>query len=122
MATPLVRTDSEGCVSPGCDEFSITSVDELPPSLRARYVPRLQVFPNPAPQRFTVEWPPGVAEDERLELGSLRLIDLQGRVVAEQAELRLPYEWQVGDVPTGQYLLEWRGENGSLAKGKVMIK
>ncbi|MEM6398190.1 MAG: hypothetical protein AAF741_17695 [Bacteroidota bacterium] len=118
----LIRLNEDGCLTDSCTEFMINSVDDLPLALRGAYVPRLQVYPNPAPQQFTVDWPKGIAEVGRLEPGMLRLIDLQGRVVAEQDRVRLPYEWQVGDVPTGQYLLEWLGEDGSLAKGKVILK
>ncbi|MEM8584091.1 MAG: T9SS type A sorting domain-containing protein [Bacteroidota bacterium] len=118
----FVRTDSEGCVTPDCGDFSITSVEDLPASLRAHYLPRLQVYPNPAPKQFTIDWPPDTPEEDQLARGILHLVDMNGQTIARQSGIRLPHTWRETDLPPGQYILEWRGDNGARAKGKVIIK
>ncbi|MEM8584090.1 MAG: T9SS type A sorting domain-containing protein [Bacteroidota bacterium] len=117
----VLRLNEMGCLTGSCTEFVLSSVDDLPLALRTAYVPRLQVYPNPAPQQFTVDWPPNVAPEDSRSTGNLRLLDLSGRVVTTQEDVQLPFNWQVPTLPHGQYLLEWQGRNGQMAKGKVWM-
>lgn len=117
----LIRLNEIGCLTDSCGEFLFTSIDELPLALRTAYVPRLQVYPNPAPRQFTVDWPSNIVSEDSRSIGSLRLLDLSGRVVATQEDVRLPFSWHVPILPHGQYLLEWQGEEGQMARGKVWV-
>lgn len=60
----------------------------------------VQIFPNPAVERFQVDW--GMASQRPHQL---RLIDRAGRVVMERMVSGTVEELEVGHLPTGTYYL-----------------
>ncbi|MEM7571764.1 MAG: hypothetical protein AAF433_02635 [Bacteroidota bacterium] len=116
----LVRTNSEGCVTPDCGDFSITSVEDLPPALRPYTVPQLGVYPNPAMEAVQLDWPKDWTEKDRLFAGRLRLYDQNGRELLRTENILLPHRLSVGALPAGSYWVEWRSNIGQRARARVV--
>lgn len=112
--TWLVRTDSMGCVTPGCDSNDPTGLQVIPimpPGSKFR------LYPNPATHSATLGLAPGTVADE------VRVFDMAGRVV-----IQLPLQagspltpLPVAGMPGGLYLVELRYRGERLGVEKLVL-
>ncbi|MEM7573021.1 MAG: T9SS type A sorting domain-containing protein [Bacteroidota bacterium] len=117
----LLRLNAEGCLSPDCGEFVLTRVEDAPTSLQAYLRERLSIFPNPANDFITLDWPEPLTENRHL-LGKVQVVDEQGKVVRTSGPIQLPYRLSLDNLPAGQYLARWEGEARRIAVGKFLVR
>lgn len=104
----LVKTDSNGCVQPGC--MQAVSVQE---HLQANIA--LKIYPNPVVDKLNIE--------SNFEQGQLQLqiSDMQGRMVhSEQQPANTNIQLQLSHLPAGMYLL--RIQNGQQSAWARFVK
>jgi hypothetical protein len=116
----LVRTDSMGCLTPGCGELQIvnadgtvlTSTEEAgSPNKEALEV---RVYPNPAREHWMLDW-------RYPEEAHLQVTDVQGRVLYEQLIRSGPQKIPAQGLPSGLYFFNIQSErrSGSLRVMKI---
>lgn len=104
----LVKTDSNGCVQPGC--MQAVSVQE---HLQANIA--LKIYPNPVVDQLNIE-----SNFEQGEL-QLEISDMQGRVVhSEQQPAYTNIQLPLSHLPAGMYLL--RIQNGQQSAWARFVK
>jgi hypothetical protein len=104
----LVKTNSNGCVQPGC--MQAVSVQE---HLQANLA--LKIYPNPVVDQLNIE--------SNFEQGQLQLqiSDMQGRTVHnEQQPVNTEIQLQLSHLPAGMYLL--RIQNGQQSAWARFVK
>lgn len=114
----IVKTDSLGCVVPGC---ATVGVEEYVVDLTEQ----LQLAPNPASDhvQVTLPLPPKAVID-----GGVQVVvqDALGREVLRQpvpnATHEIRYTLDVSDLPAGSYYLHLRDKTKWLAGGKVIVE
>jgi hypothetical protein len=96
--TWVVRTDSMGCIHPGCERLDV--VTSLFPELRPTDSPiALQLWPNPAGDLLNVAPVGPTAHEFNC---TYRIVNSQGQVV-RSASLSLPTQVPLTDLPAGYY-------------------
>jgi len=112
----LVRTDSMGCLTPGCGDLQIvTDSTVLTSSHEAQLPPKgafhARVFPNPTTNHWTLEW-------NYPDKARLQITDLQGRLLREQEVQPGQQKISAQGLPPGVYFLQIRSE---AASGSVKV-
>lgn len=81
----------------------------------------LSIFPNPSPGYITLQWKTTAPLS-----GELRCLDLQGRVLRKRIYQPVhdgqSLSWDLGDLPTGTYLVQWVQEGEIIATERLMIR
>lgn len=104
----LVKTDSNGCVQPGC--VQVVNVQE---HLQANLA--LKIYPNPVVDQLNIQ-----SNFEQGEL-QLQISDMQGRTVhSEQQSAGAEIQLQLYHLPAGMYLL--RIQNGQQSAWARFVK
>jgi hypothetical protein len=116
----LVKTDADGCITPGCqDSILYVSVEEIPgtgeTALREVF---FKAYPNPVRGPIQVEFLNAI----RYEEPALRLFNLQGQEVLHQ---RLQRGAQSAELPTnglpgGLYVLQYTSAGRVLQQERVV--
>ena len=77
-------------------------------------------YPNPTTGAFALVG----SIETGLEQANIRLLDLQGRVVANTAAIYNDAAWQVADLqlPSGLYMYEFSIDANVIQRGKIIIK
>ena len=105
----LLKVNENGCQGTvDCDDFFITSVldSEILPSA-------LTIYPNPTSDYFTI--------DTEEDITSYSLVNISGEVVQEGGYERA-MQISTKSLPSGMYIVNTVGKDGSRASGKVMVK
>ncbi|MCG8330822.1 MAG: T9SS type A sorting domain-containing protein [Chitinophagales bacterium] len=107
----LVRTDSMGCLIPGCGDLQIvtdstilTNTKELIVSEKEYFMAR--VYPNPAIEYWTLEW--GYSAQ-----GYLQLLDLNGRLIHAQDIQNGTQQIPAKNIPPGLYFMHINSKEAS---------
>jgi len=96
----LIRTDSNGCLVPGCFP---TSVQVFPEEQM-----HISIYPNPTANNFTIEYSKPVAEKS-----SVKVFDITGKIIYSHSEMAGAYKTQVNlKAAAGIYLLQIVGSKG----------
>ncbi len=105
----LLKTDSEGCLVPGCSVATIESGEEA----------KLLLYPNPVSDRLSVY----LRTAEPLRCGRLQVLDLSGRVLQTHAIEHddTTYILSVASFPSGTYLLQLLDEGKVLKTEKFVV-
>lgn len=110
----LVRTDSMGCLEPGChlqDTTGIQKIVSLPPGMA------MQVYPNPAREELQV------LLKESVPGATLELVNMQGQTVIRQPTEQIQHHrLQVAALPQGLYLLRLVKDGQQVAVEKVVVE
>ncbi|KGE84961.1 T9SS type A sorting domain-containing protein [Phaeodactylibacter xiamenensis] len=116
----LVKTDADGCITPGCqDSILYVSVEEIPgtgeTTLREVF---FKAYPNPARGPIQVEFLNAI----RYEEPALRLFNLQGQQVLHQRLQRgaQSAELSTSGLPSGLYILQYSSAGQVLQQEKVV--
>ncbi len=106
----VLKLDSLGCATPGCDQVTSSGPELAASSLR--------VWPNPAQGLLHIEVETAAAHRP----DRVRLLDLSGRVALERAVDAPVLDLAVDQLPGGIYLLEvWAG-NQRMGGVKVVLR
>ena len=105
----VVRTDSMGCLIPGCgNELQIvTATQDIDVAPRSQ--PAYLLSPNPAPSHITLTSPDETTSDALLR--EIVLFDILGRPLSSFYEKNLPFFIPLDGLPAGMYLLQVRDAN-----------
>ncbi|WP_421949009.1 T9SS type A sorting domain-containing protein [Phaeodactylibacter xiamenensis] len=116
----LVKTDADGCITPGCqDSILYVSVEEIPgtgeTALKEVF---FKAYPNPARGPIQVEFLNAI----RYEEPALRLFNLQGQQVLHQRLQRgaQSAELSTSGLPGGLYILQYTSAGRVLQQEKVV--
>jgi hypothetical protein len=116
----LVKTDADGCITPGCqDSILYVSVEEIPgtgeTTLKEVF---FKAYPNPARGPIQVEF----LNTIRYEEPALRLFNLQGQQVLHQRLQRgaRSAELSTSGLPGGLYILQYASAGRVLQQEKVV--
>jgi len=116
----LVKTDADGCITPGCqDSILYVSVEEIPgtgeTALKEVF---FKAYPNPARGPIQVEFLNAI----RYEEPALRLFNLQGQQVLHQRLQRgaQSAELSTNGLPGGLYILQYTSAGRVLQQEKVV--
>ncbi len=116
----LVKTDADGCITPGCqDSILYVSVEEIPgtgeTALKEVF---FKAYPNPARGPIQVEFLNAI----RYEEPALRLFNLQGQQVLHQRLQRgvQSAELSTSGLPSGLYILQYSSAGQVLQQEKVV--
>jgi hypothetical protein len=116
----LVKTDADGCITPGCqDSILYVSVEEIPgtgeTALKEVF---FKAYPNPARGPIQVEFLNAI----RYEEPALRLFNLQGQQVLHQRLQRgaQSAELSTSGLPGGLYILQYSSAGRVLQQEKVV--
>ncbi|KGE85117.1 T9SS type A sorting domain-containing protein [Phaeodactylibacter xiamenensis] len=116
----LVKTDADGCITPGCqDSILYVSVEEIPDTgetaLKEVF---FKAYPNPARGPIQVEFLNAI----RYEEPALRLFNLQGQQVLHQRLQRgaQSAELSTSGLPGGLYILQYSSAGRVLQQEKVV--
>ena len=116
----LVKTDADGCITPGCqDSILYVSVEEIPgtgeTALKEVF---FKAYPNPARGPIQVEFLNAI----RYEEPALRLFNLQGQQVLHQRLQRgaQSAELSTSGLPSGLYILQYSSAGRVLQQEKVV--
>ncbi|MFN3178486.1 MAG: T9SS type A sorting domain-containing protein [Phaeodactylibacter xiamenensis] len=116
----LVKTDADGCITPGCqDSILYVSVEEIPDTgetaLKEVF---FKAYPNPARGPIQVEFLNAI----RYEEPALRLFNLQGQQVLHQRLQRgaQSAELSTSGLPSGLYILQYSSAGQVLQQEKVV--
>ncbi len=116
----LVKTDADGCITPGCqDSILYVSVEEVPGTgeMELKEV-FFKTYPNPARGPIQVEFLNAI----RYEAPELRLLNLQGQQVAHQRLQRgaQSAELSTSGLPSGLYILQYTSAGRVLQQERVV--
>jgi len=116
----LVKTDADGCITPGCqDSILYVSVEEVPgtgeTALKEVF---FKAYPNPARGPIQVEFLNAI----RYEEPALRLFNLQGQEVLHQRLQRgaQSAELSTNGLPGGLYILQYSSAGRVLQQERVV--
>lgn len=116
----LVKTDADGCITPGCqDSILYVSVEEIPgtgeTALREVF---FKAYPNPVRGPIQVEFLNAIHYEEP----ALRLFNLQGQQVLHQRLQRgaQSAELSTSGLPSGLYILQYSSAGRVLQQEKVV--
>lgn len=116
----LVKTDADGCITPGCqDSLIYVSVEEIPgtgeTALKEVF---FKAYPNPARGPIQVEFLNAI----RYEEPALRLFNLQGQQVLHQRLQRgaQSAELSTSGLPSGLYILQYSSAGRVLQQEQVV--
>ncbi|MEM6397137.1 MAG: T9SS type A sorting domain-containing protein [Bacteroidota bacterium] len=102
----LIRLNDEGCLDGTCNNWNcLNSTRDFS---KERYL-SLDVFPNPTSINITIKLD-NSGEENRT--GQIQLYDILGQEITSMSAIRLPYTLEVTDLPHGQYLIKWIGDDG----------
>lgn len=100
----LTATNDLGCKDTHCDSIMGTGA-AIDPTLQSN----IQIYPNPTTGRLLIK-----NQDISLKAVEIRVLDMFGREILTEKRQRLDvgqtHELQLGDLPTGIYLVEIRAE------------
>ena len=107
----LVRTDSMGCLTPGCGDLQIVTDSTILTNTKELITPEeeyfmARVYPNPATEYWTVEW--GYSTK-----GYLQLLDLSGRLIHEQEIQNGIQQISAKKIPSGLYFMHIKSKEAS---------
>lgn len=95
----IIRVDSMGCLIPGCDTFTATSLKEAPEEIIG-----VKVYPNPATDMVYIV----LKSDNITENISFGVFDMNGNKMAEEknASMDVSYLLYVENYPSGLYFVK----------------
>jgi hypothetical protein len=109
----LMKVDSNGCLTPGCDSINIISSTE-PVAFPSGLV--LQLYPNPATTEVTLSLPPEAPDQDLL----VSLLSSSGQVLRQQPYLHPAIRFDTSGLPPGMYYVTVH-RKGSLVGVEKMI-
>ena len=106
----LVRTDSNGCLTPNCGDLQIVTDTGIITStweefLSVRKDMPFRVFPNPAAEAWNVEWPHG-------NNAQLILYSMQGQALRQEELQPGTNRISTLNLPPGVYVMQVRSREG----------
>ena len=106
----LVRTDSNGCLTPNCGDLQIVTDTGIITStweefLSVRKDMPFRVFPNPAAEAWNVEWPHGTN-------AQLILYNMQGQALRQEELQPGTNRISTLNLPPGLYVMQVRSREG----------
>lgn len=110
----LVRTDSLGCLEPGCADGDVILTDTREPVAEAPLTQMLHLYPNPAAAALNIE-----LSGHSSARADYRMFDGQGRLLRRWTD-SLPATMEVADLRPGLYLLQVRTREGG-AVGRFLV-
>ena len=108
----IVKTDSMGCVVPGCH---LVGVEE-----KTKQRPKVMVYPNPAHDYLAVFVPAGMATQQL----QIQLLNLEGKVVLEDqfTQSDATYLLELKNISAGLYVLKVLQNGEVLQTEKVVVE
>jgi len=110
----LMKVDSNGCFTPGCDSINIITTTEpvaFPSGLA------LTLYPNPATAEFNLKLPPEVTDQDLL----VSLLSSSGKVLRQQSYLHPTIRFETSDLPPGMYYVTLHRKGSLLGVEKLVI-
>lgn len=111
----LMKVDSNGCLTPGCDSINIITTTEpvtFPSGLA------LTLYPNPVTSEFYLELPPEVLDQDLL----VSLLSSSGQVLRQQHYLHPTIRFDTSDLPPGMYYVTVHRKGNLLGVEKLVIE
>jgi len=111
----LVKTDSLGCDTPGCQNIGL---EELITAKQSR----IQLYPNPAKGEVSLLLDHRHLKDNK-EL-TIRVLNQLGQVInsCEISSVQLELKLDISALPAGTYMVEVKGEESTLGFEKLVIE
>jgi hypothetical protein len=111
----LLKLDSMGCLTPGCDEVNIiTATDPVVfPSGLA-----LQLYPNPATSEVTLALPQDLPDHDLLA----SLVSPSGQLLRQQSFLHPSIRFDTTGLPPGMYYVTVHRKGSLVGVEKLVIK
>ena len=113
----IVKTDSEGCLTPDCGLIQVATATE---DARApRPVDRLRIAPNPARDFVTLSGD----EAASTATGTLAVYATDGRLCGRHENIRLPHQLPLSNYPAGLYTAVWTDARARQAwRGRFVVQ
>jgi hypothetical protein len=111
----LMKVDSNGCLTPGCDSFNIISSTEpvaFPSGLA------LQLYPNPATSEVTLALPQDLPNHDLLA----SLVSPSGQVLRQQSYIHPSIRFDTTGLPPGMYYVAVHRKGSLLGVEKLVVK
>jgi hypothetical protein len=111
----LMKVDSNGCLTPGCDSFNIISSSEpvvFPSGLA------LQLYPNPATSEVTLSLSPELPDHDLLA----SLVSPSGQVLRQQSYLHPSIRFDTSGLPPGMYYVTVHRKGSLVGVEKLVVK
>jgi hypothetical protein len=110
----LMKVDSNGCLTPGCDSINIITTTE-PVAFPSGLV--LTLYPNPATAEFHLELPPEVPDQDLL----VSLLSSSGQVLRQQPYLHPGIRFDTGGLAPGMYYMTVHRKGSLVGVEKLVI-
>jgi hypothetical protein len=111
----LVKVDSLGCLSPGCDEFQIVSVkDDVEATGQG-----IKFYPNPANDILYLD------DDEKYELNEIYTVNVfntLGRKVKQETNFSIGEPIKIGNLCSGMYFIQIMDDKQKIIGSKIIMK
>jgi hypothetical protein len=111
----LMKVDSNGCLTPGCDSFNIITATEpvaFPSGLA------LQLYPNPATSEVTLSIPQELPDHDLLA----SLVSPSGQVLRQQSYLHPNIRFDTTGLPPGMYYVTVHRKGSLVGVEKLVVK
>jgi len=110
----IVKVDSMGCLTPGCDSLNIISSTE-PVAFPSGLV--LQLYPNPATSEVTLSLPPEAPDQDLL----VSLLSSSGQVLRQQTYLHPGIRFDTSGLTSGMYYVTVHRKGSLVGVEKLVI-